>query len=37
MGRILIKNGTIWDGNSFYEADVLTNNDNFKHRKKHNG
>ena len=27
MARILIKNGTVWDGNTFYEADVLTNND----------
>lgn len=27
MGRILIKNGTVWGGHAFYKADVLTNND----------
>ncbi len=27
MGKILIKNGRIWDGEKFFFADILTEND----------
>ena len=27
MGKILIQNGRIWDGEQFFFADVLTEND----------